>query len=360
MKISVLIICVWAALISTGCGNKKTKLLLSEKWQPFAQTDRTKEREFVGPILVAAFDGKFEELDKLADELYRKKTLHRDGSWAINDFFSAFTEYDSYNQADPEKWQPVLEQRLQSWVSEHPESASARIAMSGFYGDYAWAVINRNEENTLSEEQMLDFGNRLRQSFYALQGTNQLPSAWTLLTALARPAGVQKKDVLELFPLMQEADPSFWHLYTEVVSQYLVPWRQGANHKEWNEWLVSVLNHENLSSVQSDSIYARIVLNLMHYDYRRKRLPNPYEAAGVDWERLQRGTRKLLSDFPKSTRIPTYYLSASVLKGDEVGIQEALLALKYSYDPGLWSGKGDSEFFELLESLKLNYPSIWK
>jgi len=47
-----------------------------------------------------------------------------------------------------------------------------------------------------------------------------------------------------------------------------------------------------------------------------------------------------------------------VLKGDEPTIREALLKLNRHYDPGLWSGKGDEEFFDLLKRLKRDYPSL--
>ncbi len=368
MKIFFLGIGFLAAFMSSGCdahsdGSKNaSEGSQPGEWRPFAKTDRDKERDFVQPIIVLAFDGKFEELDQLVEELHQKKIRHSDGSWAIDNFFNAFTEYDSYNQVDPEKWQPILEKRLLDWVEKHPEPVAAAIALSGFYGDYAWAVINTHDGGPLSEEQRITFGRRLNNALNALSeadpSVKAWPSAWTLYLSLGRPAGFQKNKVLELFTEMQTTDPKFWHIYSEMVSQYLVPWRQGSSHREWHDWLLNALDHPMLTLEDRDLIYARVVLNLMHYDYSKPRFPDPYVEAGVDWVRLQRGARALINTFPSSTRLPTYYLSAAVLKNDEPAIREALLVLKPHYDPGLWSGKGDKEFFELLERLRQKYPSL--
>lgn len=129
--LTTLLFCCGCDPVSEG-SKESFGLPQSEEWEPFAITDRGKERRFVEPILISAFDGDFEDLDQLSKRLYQQKALHPDGSWAIDNFFSAFTEYDSYNQVDPAKWQPILEEKLQTWVEEYPKSFVARTAFSEF------------------------------------------------------------------------------------------------------------------------------------------------------------------------------------------------------------------------------------
>lgn len=327
----------------------------AEGWVRYRETDFQTEGRLIGIALRAAFDKDFALLEALADTAHKQQHRLPDGSFASKTLIQSFSDYDSNNRVDPEKWQPVLESALQEWVRSYPKSTTARTALAGFLLDYAYAATRANI--TEFDRRRL-FRERLAAAHETLIADPSLvendPVAALLMISLFRASRSPQDEVIPSVSGMISDHPRFWHLYAETIHLILSNPAPSAP-RDAHEWLIQELRATGLPSDEADLIYARVLLPVISDFYRT---PAKISGIGLDLPRLRAGTIALLEHYPDSTRIPTYALKLGVLTRDPSMIGISLAHLQFRYDKGLWGGQDDAEFFRTLNHIAETYPDL--
>ncbi|MGF1450047.1 MAG: DUF4034 domain-containing protein [Opitutales bacterium] len=330
-------------------------------WRKATNEDFAESQHIYNRVIFPFWKSDFETLEQMAAEMRETDARNRNSSWQIDAFYDAFWDYSSWNSQDPEVWSPQMETLLQEWRKAHPDSVTPHIALAGFYVGWAWDARGGGWARDVTEEGWRLFHQRLEQAYEVLQtGPEALrddPATWAVVLMISRGLGAPPAQAREVFAEAQATNPGYWPNYHRMAI-YLLPRWHGEHHREWHEWLTQAVAASGLPAEEQDQIYAMVTLRVIHFAYDDDDEPNPFLASRVDWERLERGSEWLLAQYPDSTRLPNYFLKAAAQRGAEEAIRRTLERMQWQYDRWVWSGRDDSEFFELLESLRERFPDL--
>lgn len=324
-------------------------------WLPATKTDRNARRDYVRPVLVAAFDGAFDRLERLATEARQTRATLPGGEPKLSAFYSAFQNYDDWNQQDPENYFPKLFAGLERWRRERPESPTPHVALAALYVDHAWHARGGGWAKEVPEPAWRLFKERLTSAKEVLEtappAAKKDPHYHALNLILARGLNYALEISGILFDDAQAVDPLYPDIYEHMAIRLLPRWG-GYTDRDWVQWLAKALKKPGIPEEDADALYATVSYAAIGYAYSRPDEPNPFSAAGVDWPRLKRGTQVLLRRHPESSSIPARYFRAAFLKRDRASADEALALMKNRFDPWEWGGKSGPEFFALLQALR--------
>jgi len=354
------------ALAMTGCFDVKVKVnsgqpkakpqaeplpAVASEWSTLKRRDRHEQREIVTPVLLAIWEDDFQLLEDLAESYRSEKTLRNDGGWALSTFYSAFEDYSDWNQLNAHVYYARLEQQMLKWRREFPDSPTSHVALGSFYVGYAWHARGADWAHTVSKEGWELFEERLQKAGDAVGDHQDIaskdPNYYRVLLRCATGEGWPLQAVTDTVKKAQAAFPEFWGVYYSGAYHQLPRWH-GKDHAEWHIWLMERLADSSLTEEMQDEFYAQVVLRMLNFAYDESDEPNIFTEAGVDWDRLKRGCETLFSKYPKSSRLPSWYLRAADAAEEYETASSILERMNYQYDGHEWWGKGDSEFFRVV------------
>lgn len=304
---------------------------------------------------MAAFDGAFDRLDRLATEARDTRATLPGGEPKLSAFYSAFQNYDDWNQQDPENYFPKLFANLEKWRKERPESPTPHVALAALYVDHAWHARGGGWGKEVPEVAWRLFKERLTSAKEVLEtapaAAKKDPHYHAVNLVLARGLNYALEISHVLFDDAQAVDPLYPDIYAQMAIRLLPRWG-GYTDRDWVQWLTKALKKPGIPEDDADALYATVAFDAIRYAYSKPDEPNPFSATGLDWSRMKRGTQILLKRYPESSAIPARYFRAAFLKKDKASASEALGLMKNRFDPWEWGGKGGPEFFALLQMMQ--------
>jgi hypothetical protein len=192
---------------------------------------------YAGTIAQMLKEGKFEQLDCLADRARLNKERFPGGMWKLHELYKGLSEPVQYPlHATEVDWDSLL-QRLQNWVAAMPNSVTARVALAGAYIGYAGDARGDGAANTVSEGGWKLFRERTADAKRILEEASALPTKcpewYVVMQQVAQNQDWKEDEKRALFDRATKFEPGYYY-YARVRASNLLPkWggQPGATEK---------------------------------------------------------------------------------------------------------------------------------
>ena len=226
----------------------------------------------------------FTELDRIADSARSQKEKFPGGSWKSHTIYSGIDEPQLH--ATEEDWQAHLG-HLQKWMSDRPDSITARVALAKSYVGYAFEARGDGWANTVSQSGWRLFRERLQKAKDTLDDAASLPAKcpeWYLAmqqVALYQPWGLPQAQ--QLFSKAVAFEPDYFYYYM-MYADFLAP--------KWNGEPGDVERFaketaDRIGGPLGDIVYFRVATDVVCHCVDEEVLQN------MSWRRIQRGYAEL-------------------------------------------------------------------
>lgn len=227
---------------------------------------------------------KFDELDEMADSERSGKERFPGGGWKLYTFYMSL-EYPvaSNGSITDTDWEDHIA-RLQEWVTLHPASVTARIALAGSYLNYAWRARGDDYADKVTEEGWRLFHQRIALADAALQDAAKLPTKcphWyyhMLWIAIAEDWDNERTRAL-----LEESysfEPYYYYSYQAYVT-YLLPKWDGEDGD--SERFIDEIS-KRIGGEEGDMIYFEVATDLI-----RNSGSDTNYVERISWPRIMRG-----------------------------------------------------------------------
>ena len=224
--------------------------------------------------------GKFRQLDCLANRFRSSKARFPGGTWKLHVLYEGLDSPVQYPQHPTEKDWNVLLRRLKQWVAVRPGSLTARVALASAYVDYAWYARGNGYIDTVSESGSKLFEERTAEAGRILKQASALPTRcpeWYL--AMQRVAESQGWSVAEARALFDEGnkfEPGYY--YTARVFAYYLQPKWGGEAGDTEKFTLEVA--DRIGGDQGDFLYFQLATSL---------ICGCGDEPNLSWPRIKRG-----------------------------------------------------------------------
>ncbi len=268
---------------------------------------------------------RFDELEKLAQDLRRNKELCTDGKWKIGEFYTAL----ECQEDEPESLWEQHDRIHRAWIAAKPESITARVAYASFLVDYAWHARGSGWAKDVTPTGWKLFGERLAAARTALENARQLPEKdpywWIQMMTLAKGQGWNRAEYDALYAEAKAFEPTFWR-YDTSRAQYLLP-RWHGKRGEWEKFAEKTADDPNGLGNEG---YARVVIALWPY------YDDLFAETDTSWPRTLEGLRTMHEKYPDSLELLNFATLYACQVGDQSAAREMFEKMGDRYLPGRW------------------------
>ena len=268
-----------------------------------------------------------EDYDSLQNEAHRlaaEETRLQDGSWAIEDFYDAFT--DDLGKRAISDFNARLQQ-VESWAQARPQSAVAKIALIEALTDTAWAYRGGGYSRTVTENNHQKFRELLQRAAQITEAVSSsgvknpvlYQNAIILMNALG--AG---KDILKQIAMQSNRDyPGYYPSYTSAYVGLMRKW--GGRPGEVQAFI------KQISKTVRDS--QPEIMFLAHRRIYSNFEPREYADMHFDWQNIRHGFENYRQKYHANDA--DYHLMAMLacLHDDKAAAREYFAATSGSWNP---------------------------
>lgn len=272
----------------------------------------------------------FEEIDQMADAVRANKTRLIGGFWAIHLLYFPLSS-PSHGTVDPtvSEWALHLD-RLQRWVSQRPQSITARVALAHAYLSYAWDARGGGYADQVTEDGWKLFGERSKTAEKILIDAFNLPAKcpeWYLLMQLVmRAQGMDRKDLTAMFEKAVAFEPDYQYYYRAQAETLLPKWEG----EEGETALFAGQIADRIGGKKGDMMYYQIA-TFVNCSCDAKNQPN-----GMSWPRIKRGYAAVEEQYGSSLVNMNQMAQFAAAAGDPDFAHELLTRIGENWDPDAW------------------------
>jgi hypothetical protein len=246
------------------------------------QNLRQWERDLQADLIAEKFDG----LDQIADQLRRAKTRLPGGQWRLRLFYTAL---DAPQQTEQDSVEHIA--HLEHWMSQRPESITARVALATALTRWAWVARGHDYADTVTPEGARLFKERMKEAQVILEGSQKMPVMCPQWYSTMLGVGIaQGWDSQRMHKVLEDGirfEPGYYYLYLQYAN-YLLPRWYGQNGDASKFARTSA---DAVGGDAGDILYFQISAVLI------KRGDDDFPVHEMDWQRLQRGYQALISQY---------------------------------------------------------------
>ena len=275
---------------------------------------------------------KFDDLDRLADQLRRDKTRVKGGDWKLVLFYNALDRplLDDKNSVDH------LE-HLRHWMTQRPESITARIALARSLHRWAWVARGNGFANTLTPEMVKLFTERSQESLAVLEGSEKIgtrdPEWFLQMMAAGVALEWDNARMKSIFDRGVAFEPGFFYLYTNYAN-YLLPKWYG---KPGDSAAFAKASADHVGGDEGDILYFRIATVLV------KRGDGDFPVDQLDWHRILHGYTMLNQTYGTANRHVNQLAFMAWKFDDHEVAQQQFTLIGNHWAEGVWR---DKKFFD--------------
>jgi hypothetical protein len=234
---------------------------------------------------------KFESLDSIADHLRAEKTRLPGGEWQLRVFYTAL---DAPQKTEQDSTEHIA--HLEHWMSQRPTSVTARVALATALTRWAWVARGHGLANTVTPDGWRLFGERIKEAQVILEGSAKMSTMcpqW--YSAMMTVGNAQGWDTAHMHQILEDGtkfEPGYYYLYQQYANYLLPKWHGRPSD-------ASSFARSSADTVGGDSgdvLYFQIATILI------KRGDDDFPVHEMDWPRIQRGYRALISQYGPDRR----------------------------------------------------------
>jgi len=237
-------------------------------------------------VEAALIAGRFDDLDRLADQYRREKTRLKGGDWCLREFYAAL---DAPQQSDKDSQEHI--DRLEQWMKLRPESITARIALSASLHRWAWVARGNGMANTVTADGWRLFDLRTKESQVVLEGSANMktmdPQYYSEMLGVGLAQSWDEHRMHELFERGVQLEPDYHYLYTQYANYLLPKW--DGHPGDASSFAKS--SADKRGGDAGDMLYFQITTVLV------KRGDGNFPVNELDWKRIQRGFSVLTAQY---------------------------------------------------------------
>lgn len=294
---------------------------------------RSAEAEkFRQTVRLALLREDFAELDKMAGEARSSKAQFAAGEWKL---FLLYQELQTmYRGASEAEWQQHLD-TLRRWMTERPQSITARVALADAYLQYAWAGRGGGYANQVTEEEWRLFGERTQKAGQILIEAAKLPAKcpqWYLeMQRVGLAQGLNKEQLTAIFE-KAIAEPDYFFYYQEQAHSLLPKWMGEPGDIA----AFAAESERRVGGKKGAAIYFLIAAALCNRC-------GDFGTADFSWPKLQEGFAALEELYGMNLLKLNQYARMAVSYGDKAKAAEAFARIGDQWDPRVWGDQGRYE-----------------
>jgi hypothetical protein len=237
----------------------------------------------------------YEDIDRIAQDYRRSKTLFPNGLWKLPVLYYAVTDVDI--NAPEASWHSHLE-ILEKWVNSEPNSITAQIALADFYISYAFRGRGYSVASQVTDEGWKLFRQRLEKAAGVLNRAEKLktkcPHYWSVSLSLAKAQNANLSSFRKILKHALSYEPFYLSYYFKTAG-YLMP-RWHGKEGAWEAFAHAAANM--VGDRSGDFIYAQIIIS-MNGDPPYDSVLN--ESHRITWPQVKRGLESI-ADFEKAIK----------------------------------------------------------
>lgn len=280
-------------------------------------------------------EGKFEELDKIAESLRASKETFPGGTWKLDVFYDAMSSLNK--QGNDEFWEINIK-TLETWIKERPNSITAYVALGNLWEQYAWKARGTGYASEVSEENFRLFNERLKKAEEVLNKAKQLPAKcpfwYEVMLSVAHSTGWDKERYEALFEEAIKTEPYLSTFYTFKVI-YLLP--QWYGEKGDIEKFAEQTYHR-FPNKQGAILYQEIA------DEMNRHYPKDFfRVTTISWDKMKEGYLAREQTYGTNSRILNRFCQLAILAGDKETAKELFQKIDDKWDTSVWKTYKDFE-----------------
>ncbi len=237
------------------------------------------------------YQGKYNELEKLAGVFRKNKERLPEGVWKLQFFYEGLAAKNH----SPNGWQQHFA-ILSKWLEEWPNSITARVAVAEAWLDFGSEVRGKAYADSVSAEGWRILAESNQKAYKLLEttppeGADDCPERYNALLTIARTQGWERPHFEALFHEAVNFEPMYYPLYISKTI-YLLP-RWNGEEGEWQQFAKDAINLTPQS--EGKSVYMRIVGSLL--------LATDVTSPGdprLSWPTLRQGFFDVERNYPSS------------------------------------------------------------
>ncbi|HEY9792304.1 MAG TPA: hypothetical protein V6D22_18015 [Candidatus Obscuribacterales bacterium] len=268
-------------------------------------------------------------LDAAAQTLRKSEQRTPEGFWKLDEFYDALE--DEYKSGDKQELATTIG-RFKQWVSEKPHSPVARLALAKCY---LWdASANQTDtDDEQSEQQAQLYKARIAEAQRLVDDDpgikRQCPKAFEVFAEIANERDSEKDstksddDQKENYLKLVEECRRLWPAYKtlELRAGELTPAGWYLADDNLSSFAKSCA--DRIGGAKGDEFYAQAIYQATNYYH------NIFsDDTKVDWDRVKRGCKQIIADFPQDIQARLIMVDLAGIKGDDEAVRTAFNGLK--------------------------------
>jgi hypothetical protein len=310
-------------------------------------SDAVNEREgqLVHMLRKQLVEEQFDELDRTADQFRREKSRWVGGKWKLRTFYEAL---DAPHQTDKDTVEHL--EHLRHWMTQRPESITARIALATSLTRWAWVARGNGLANTVTAEMAQLFHERINEAQIVLEGSRDMktmcPQWYMEEMTVGLAQGWDANRMEEIFNRAVQFEPDFPYFYKQRANYLLPKWY--GKPGDAVEFAKNAADH--LGSDTGDMIYWEIATVIIK---RGNGNLDPFVKA-MDWQRIQRGYQMMRSQFGPNNGQQNQLAFMAYKFNDPAVAQQQFASINNDWSLGVWR---DRNFFEKVRDWSTGHTS---
>ena len=172
---------------------------------------------------------------------------------------------------------------LRHWMTQRPESITARVALATSLTRWAWVARGNGTADKVTEEGWTLFNQRIAEAKSVLDNSRNMhvmcPQWFSEMMTVGLAQGWSQRQVEENFQRGIQFEPEYYYLYRQYAN-YLLPKWYG---KQSDAATFAATSADRLGGDRGDILYYQISTVLV------RRGNGSFRVDGIDWPRIQRG-----------------------------------------------------------------------
>lgn len=267
-----------------------------------ARANEIAQRQTIQKAVVSAFiDGRFDQLDAMADRFRNGRERTESGVWKLTMFYFAFNPAALYSNNSPASFEHFEAQAL-AWIKAQPNSLTAKIVYAIALSERAWFLRGTDYYNELTDQQRLDYVRYLRKRrdhlFAIKDEASKDPHWYALMVLVAKEEGWPDETFDRLVAEAAEREPYYYQTYFFAIDRNLPQW--GGSVDEMNALIARATDHTR--ELDGYSFIARGFWFASSYGGA----VFDKESLHANWSDVAQGFQDLVSRYPDQWNLNAY------------------------------------------------------
>jgi hypothetical protein len=273
-------------------------------------------------------NSRFDELEKIAQDVRTAKAKFGNGSWKIVRFYDSL----ECRMSEPESMWLLHDRIHRDWIAKKPESITAKLAYADFLCSFAWHARGYGYASSVTREGWKLFRERLAAAHVIVDDVRKMdekdPYRGVVALTVALGEGAEKRKFEAILGEAHAGEPLFWGYFTKRAVSLLPRW-----YGEPGEWEAFAMKASDRPDGLGAEIYARIVLALDEYH------DNVFKETEASWPKTREGLELMLKRYPDSLEFVNEAARLATLAQDRETAKAMFDRLDGSCVPSVWNGE---------------------